>query len=92
MPDIAEVTSATASARPFFNEEWPFISAQSDVLLEPGMVIAFETPYYIRGLGGFIIEELSRAPGGVGALSREGRMFGGHYCWRRAKWICNSAR
>jgi len=40
-----------------FNEEWPFISAQSDVLLEPGMVIAFETPYYIRGLGGFIIED-----------------------------------
>jgi Xaa-Pro dipeptidase len=40
-----------------FNEEWPFISADSDVALEPGMVIAFETPYYIRGLGGFIIED-----------------------------------
>ena len=23
----------------------------------PGMVLAFETPYYVRGLGGFIIED-----------------------------------
>ena len=24
---------------------------------EPGMVLAFEAPYYIKGLGGFIIED-----------------------------------
>ena len=37
--------------------EWPFISAESDAVLEPGMVLAFETPWYIAGLGGFIIED-----------------------------------
>lgn len=40
-----------------FSEEWPFIAAGSDVLLEPNMVIAVEAPYYVRGLGGFIIED-----------------------------------
>ena len=40
-----------------WSEEWPFISAQSDAILEPGMVLAFETPWYIDGLGGFIIED-----------------------------------
>ncbi|MEP7241599.1 MAG: Xaa-Pro peptidase family protein [Devosia sp.] len=40
-----------------WSEEWPFISAQSDAVLEPGMVMAFETPWYIDGLGGFIIED-----------------------------------
>ena len=40
-----------------WSEEWPFISADSPALAEPGMVLAFETPYYIRGLGGFIIED-----------------------------------
>jgi Xaa-Pro aminopeptidase len=39
-----------------WSEEWPFISADADAVLEPGMVMAFETPWYIRGLGGFIIE------------------------------------
>ncbi len=38
------------------SEEWPFISAQSDVILEPGMVMAFECPWYVDGLGGMIIE------------------------------------
>ena len=38
------------------SEEWPFVSAQSDVILEPGMVMAFECPWYIDGLGGMIIE------------------------------------
>ncbi|HCB53933.1 MAG: hypothetical protein ABR99_10155 [Rhodobacter sp. BACL10 MAG-121220-bin24] len=37
-------------------EEWPFISADSPVLAEDGMVLAFECPFYINGLGGFIIE------------------------------------
>jgi Xaa-Pro dipeptidase len=40
-----------------WSEEWPFISADSDVVAEPNMVLAFETPYYIGGLGGFIIED-----------------------------------
>ena len=38
------------------SEEWPFISAQSDAVLEPEMVMAFECPWYIDGLGGMIIE------------------------------------
>ncbi|SOE18138.1 Xaa-Pro aminopeptidase [Hoeflea halophila] len=38
------------------SEEWPFISARSDVIFEPGMVMAFECPWYIDGLGGMIIE------------------------------------
>ena len=40
-----------------WSEEWPFISATADAVLEPGMVMAFETPWYIEGLGGFIIED-----------------------------------
>lgn len=40
-----------------WSEEWPFISANSDALAEPGMVLAFETPHYVRGLGGVIIED-----------------------------------
>ena len=40
-----------------WSEEWPFVSADATALAEPGMVLAFETPYYIRGLGGFIIED-----------------------------------
>ena len=40
-----------------WSEEWPFISADAMVAAEPGMVLAFETPYYIKGLGGFIIED-----------------------------------
>ncbi len=40
-----------------WSEEWPFISADATALAEAGMVLAFETPYYIRGLGGFIIED-----------------------------------
>lgn len=37
-------------------EEWPFISAESSVVFEPGMVMAFECPWYVDGLGGMIIE------------------------------------
>jgi Xaa-Pro dipeptidase len=40
-----------------WSEEWPFISADSDAVAEPNMALAFETPYYISGLGGFIIED-----------------------------------
>jgi Xaa-Pro aminopeptidase len=39
------------------SEEWPFLSATSPVLAEPGMVLAFECPFYVTGLGGFIIED-----------------------------------
>ncbi|KQS72055.1 hypothetical protein ASG39_19925 [Rhizobium sp. Leaf371] len=38
------------------SEEWPFFSATSRVVLEPGMVVAFETPWYVDGVGGMIIE------------------------------------
>lgn len=40
-----------------WSEEWPFIAADSDAVLEPGMVMAFETPWYVDGLGGLIIED-----------------------------------
>jgi Xaa-Pro aminopeptidase len=40
-----------------WSEEWPFIAEGSDAVLEPDMVMAFETPWYIDGLGGFIIED-----------------------------------
>ena len=38
------------------SEEWPFFSAGSKEVLEPGMVMAFECPWYVDGLGGMIIE------------------------------------
>jgi Xaa-Pro aminopeptidase len=38
------------------SEEWPFIAADATVVFEPGMVMAFECPWYIDGLGGMIIE------------------------------------
>ena len=39
------------------SEEWPFIAADSDIPVTPGMVLAFECPWYLTGLGGFIIED-----------------------------------
>jgi len=38
------------------SEQWPFISADAQVVFEPGMVMAFECPWYINGLGGMIVE------------------------------------
>ncbi|MDG2406973.1 MAG: Xaa-Pro peptidase family protein [Paracoccaceae bacterium] len=38
------------------SEEWPFISEDATIVFEPGMVMAFECPWYIDGLGGMIIE------------------------------------
>lgn len=38
-------------------EEWPFISSSSDLVLEPSMAFAYETPFYLQGVGGFIIED-----------------------------------
>ncbi len=40
-----------------WSEEWPFISGDATAIIEPNMVLAFETPWYIDGLGGFIIED-----------------------------------
>lgn len=40
------------------SEEWPFVAADADVTLEPGMVMAFETPFYARGLGALMIEDM----------------------------------
>lgn len=39
------------------SEEWPFISATATALIEPGMVMAFECPLYVNGVGGMIIED-----------------------------------
>lgn len=56
------------------SEEWPFISADADVCVSPGMVLAFECPWYITGIGGFIIEdqvEITRnGPVSMNSLSR----------------------
>jgi Xaa-Pro aminopeptidase len=40
-----------------WSEEWPFIGADADVTVEPGMVLAFETPWYVRGVGALMIED-----------------------------------
>ena len=40
-----------------FCEVPPFIAAQAHIPIEAGMVLAFETPAYIDGEGGFIIED-----------------------------------
>ena len=40
-----------------WSEEWPFIAAHESTVIEPNMVLAFETPWYIDGLGGVIIED-----------------------------------
>jgi Xaa-Pro aminopeptidase len=41
-----------------WSEEWPYTAADSNVVLEPGMVMAFEAPWYIDGIGGFILEDM----------------------------------
>jgi len=38
-------------------EEWPWFSASEERVLEPGMVVAFEVPYYVNGVGGFQNED-----------------------------------
>ena len=40
-----------------FSEQWPFIAADSEILAEPDMVLAFEIPIYVTGLGGFNLED-----------------------------------
>jgi Xaa-Pro aminopeptidase len=41
-----------------WSEEWPYTAAEADAVLEPGMVMAFEAPWYIDGIGGLIIEDM----------------------------------
>jgi Xaa-Pro aminopeptidase len=43
--------------RDTFCEVPPFVAAQAHLPIEPGMVLAFETPFYVDGEGGFIIED-----------------------------------
>jgi len=53
-----------------WSEDWPFISADATVEAEAGMVLAFETPYYLDGLGGFIIEDqMLLTPDGVEVMA-----------------------
>lgn len=40
-----------------FSEEWPFLSASNPLVFEPNMMIAYEAPVYLDGVGGFIIED-----------------------------------
>lgn len=57
------------------SEEWPFISAEADTLIEPGMVLAFECPLYVKGVGGLIIEDqveiTASGPVPMNCLSRD---------------------
>ncbi|GAB4187228.1 MAG: Xaa-Pro peptidase family protein [Thalassobaculales bacterium] len=63
------------------SEEWPFIAADSPLPIEPGMVLAFETPWYVDGVGAMIIEDqmLVTANGHepMSVLPRELREIGG---------------
>jgi Xaa-Pro aminopeptidase len=38
-------------------EEWPYISGDADLIIQPNMVFSYELPYYINGIGSFIIED-----------------------------------
>ena len=38
-------------------EEWPFLSHGNGIVIEPGMVLALEAPFYADGLGALMIEE-----------------------------------
>ncbi|TRC72907.1 aminopeptidase P family protein [Mesorhizobium sp. WSM4310] len=40
-----------------FSEQWPFIAADNDVVIEAGMVLAFEIPLYMDGLASFNLED-----------------------------------
>ena len=54
-----------------FNEQWPFIAADAETHFEPDMVMAFEVPLYVVGLGGFNLEDqLIVEPGGHRVMTR----------------------
>jgi Xaa-Pro aminopeptidase len=38
-------------------EEWPFIAADATVIIQPNMVFSYELPYYVNGIGAFIVED-----------------------------------
>lgn len=40
-----------------FSEQWPFISADTNVPFEENMVLAYEIPLYVTGFGGFNLED-----------------------------------
>lgn len=40
-----------------FCEQWPFIAADSDAVIEPGMVLAYEIPLYVEGIASFNLED-----------------------------------
>lgn len=62
-------------------EEWPFLSHGNGIVIEPGMVLALEAPFYANGLGALMIEEqFLITPGGaqtMNQLSRELVSLGG---------------
>jgi Xaa-Pro dipeptidase len=54
-----------------FSEEWPFLSASNTLPFEPAMMIAFEAPLYLDGVGGFIVEDQLLVTGtGVEIMNR----------------------
>ncbi|TPN25638.1 aminopeptidase P family protein [Mesorhizobium sp. B2-3-3] len=54
-----------------FSEQWPFIAADSDIVIEAGMVLAFEIPLYIDGLASFNLEDqFLVTPDGPVAMNR----------------------
>jgi Xaa-Pro aminopeptidase len=54
-----------------FSEQWPFISDDSEVVVEAGMVLAFEIPLYIDGLASFNLEDqFLITPDGPVAMNR----------------------
>lgn len=46
-----------------FSEQWPFIAADSEVEIEPGMVLAYEIPLYVEGLASYNLEDQFRITG-----------------------------
>jgi Xaa-Pro aminopeptidase len=54
-----------------FSEQWPFISADSDIPFETDMVLAYEIPLYINGFGGFNLEDqILVTPDGFASMNR----------------------
>ena len=52
-------------------EEWPFLSHGNGIVIEPGMVLALEAPFYADGLGALMIEEqFLITPAGAETMNR----------------------
>lgn len=55
-------------------EEWPYVATGVSDVLEPGMVMCFETPYYAWGVGGLQCEDvIVVTESGIESLSRLSR-------------------